>query len=503
VFTASGRDVLDVHDKAKQATAYAREFGRPCILVFSDIPRRFGHAATDRQSAYLTEVEIQEAADTNVLEGLCATAVEANATTYSALADLYEDITRQTQDAFGKAANEPKITSRDAMVDVLSAPLVAVPGVEGATDGNADADGGETRKPGRGVVMRKAMNKVIAECLDQHPECVYLGEDVQHGGYYIVTEGLSDKFPMRVRDFPPDETTLLGAAQGYSQAGMVPIVEIPYSKYLDCGADTFFEIALSHWLSKGDQPNGMIIRLQGFDSGVFGGNFHTHNSLHMPPGIDVVCYSNGADYVDGWRYAIHQAKAGRVVMSVDCTALLNQRHVLPGDNAWLKPVPALGSAMSFGEVKVYENGSTTAAIATASGTGTNGTAAAGAKLAIVSYGNGIPLALQAADLLHQQEHSGFGPGDIVVIDTPLISSVPSGLVDALNDRGFSSVLFADICKQGQNPYSGMVTELQSGGNLPPSWECVAAPRTYNPLGNMVTFLSVGDIVQAAGRLCSK
>jgi hypothetical protein len=62
---------------------------------------------------------------------------------------------------------------------------------------------------------------------------------------------------------------------------------------------------------------------------------------------------------------------------------------------------------------------------------------------------------------------------------------------------------SDICKQGQNPYSGMVTELQSGGNLPPSWECVAAPRTYNPLGNMVTFLSVDDIVQAVGRLCSK
>jgi hypothetical protein len=102
--------------------------------------------------------------------------------------------------------------------------------------------------------------------------------------------------------------------------------------------------------------------------------------------------------------------------------------------------------MAFGEVKVYENGSTTAATASGSGsgsgTGTSGTAVAGAKLAIVSYGNGIPLALQAADLLHQQEHSGFGPGDIVVIDTPLISSVPSGLVDAINDRGFSSVLFA-------------------------------------------------------------
>ena len=69
----------------------------------------------------------------------------------------------------------------------------------------------------------------------------------------------------------------------------------------------------------------MAIRLQGLDKGVFGGNFHTHNTLYIPPGIDVVCYSNGADYVRGWRYAMHQVKAGRVVMSVDSTNLLNQR----------------------------------------------------------------------------------------------------------------------------------------------------------------------------------
>ena len=64
----------------------------------------------------------------------------------------------------------------------------------------------------------------------------------------------------------------------------------------------------------GKQPNGMVIRVQathcshtalntalcntkqlvqGFDRGVFGGNFHTHNMLHIPPGVDALCYSNG------------------------------------------------------------------------------------------------------------------------------------------------------------------------------------------------------------------
>lgn len=43
-------------------------------------------------------------------------------------------------------------------------------------------------------------------------------------------------------------------------------------------------------------------------SGVFGGNYHTHNTLHLPPGLDVVCYSNGPDYARGFRYAVQQAQ---------------------------------------------------------------------------------------------------------------------------------------------------------------------------------------------------
>lgn len=57
------------------------------------------------------------------------------------------------------------------------------------------------------------------------------------------------------------------------------ICEIPYAKYLDCGFDQFEEAAIAHWLSNGQSLNGMLIRLQGFDRGLFGGNFHTHNTV--------------------------------------------------------------------------------------------------------------------------------------------------------------------------------------------------------------------------------
>ena len=189
--------------------------------------------------------------------------------------------------------------------------------------------------PGRRDVMRKSMNKAIAESLDERPNLVYIGEDVQHGGYYLVTDGLHRKYPKRVCDFPPDETTLVGAGMGYSQAGLLPVVEIPYAKYLDCGYDMFEEAGVMNWLSGGrGKGMGMVIRLQGFDRGTFGGNFHTHNQLHMPPGITTVCYSNGEDYARGYRNAIRQAEGGRITMLVDCTALLNLRHLTGKDRGW-------------------------------------------------------------------------------------------------------------------------------------------------------------------------
>lgn len=151
---------------------------------------------------------------------------------------------------------------------------------------------------------------------------------------------------------------LLGIGLGYSQSGLVPIVELPYAKYLDCGADQFFEIALLKWCTNGGENNGLLLRLQGFDKGRFGGNFHTHNSLHIPPGLDVVCYSNGYDYVRGLRYAMEQVRAGRVVMSVDSTDLLTRRDVFPEkkDGLWLRNYPDSDAPpLTFDHVTLYSD----------------------------------------------------------------------------------------------------------------------------------------------------
>lgn len=294
-----------------------------------------------------------------------------------------------------------------------------------------------------------------------------------HGGYYLVTEDLEKKFPNRIRDFPPDETTLVGAAMGYAQVGLLPILEIPYAKYLDCGGDMFFEAAISNWLSNGQCPNGMIVRLQGFGRGVFGGNFHTHNNVSLPPGVDVVCYSNGEDYVRGFRNLIHQAENGRMVMSIDSTNLLNLRHLHERDDAWQRAYPAAGEVMTFDDIVTYGEGE---------------------RLALVSYGSGVVTALQARKEL-METHGWDG---VTVIDSPLLSAVPGELRKSIGK--YEKVIFVDECKDRQFPLAGIAAELHNEGLLPHNWRTVAAPNTYNPLGRTVSFITVEDVVDKANAL---
>lgn len=245
-----------------------------------------------------------------------ATAVQAGHVSVPYLAQRMEEIIGLVEAAFETAMNEPKITDRNALVASNSQPL-DLSNLESHNQGSKgleierliqystseDPDKNLVGKKAAGSsdLMRKHMTRCFDELLGSRPDMVYIGEDVQHGGYYLVTDGLVAKYPGRVIDFPPDETALVGAAMGFSQAGIATVLEIPYAKYLDCAADIFNEAIISNWLTSGRQPNGMVVRLQGFDKGIFGGNFHTHNMINIPPGLDVVCFSNGRDYVRGMR----------------------------------------------------------------------------------------------------------------------------------------------------------------------------------------------------------
>ena len=184
---ADGMDLGSVYDASRAAIEYARRRQSSVCLLVENVPRRFGHAATDRQAAYLSAEEILKAEQTNPLEGAVAELIAARGGAESGAADEYAAkfarFTALAEEAFDAAAAEEKITEASHMIAMNSAPLVP-PQNDTRVAASAPAATAKQRRP---AVMRKHMTAVIAESLESQPTAVYLGEDVEHGGYYLVT----------------------------------------------------------------------------------------------------------------------------------------------------------------------------------------------------------------------------------------------------------------------------------------------------------------------------
>ena len=166
LFRADGTDIVDSFRAATEATEYVRKKRKPACAVFSNLPRRYGHAATDRQQAYLTRSEIENARNHDPLSKMCAHAVRSGALTFSQLETRFSELKDIVERAFDQASEEPKITSRDEIVKRVSQPIRAVTRETSSSD---DSD----EKP---EVMRKHMTRLMHEVMEQTSDVVYLGE---------------------------------------------------------------------------------------------------------------------------------------------------------------------------------------------------------------------------------------------------------------------------------------------------------------------------------------
>jgi pyruvate/2-oxoglutarate/acetoin dehydrogenase E1 component len=80
--------------------------------------------------------------------------------------------------------------------------------------------------------MREALIRAQAEELSNDSSVMIWGENIEGvGGGFMVTSGLSEEFPGRVRDTPLAETVIAGSAVGAAYCGMRPIVEIMFADF--------------------------------------------------------------------------------------------------------------------------------------------------------------------------------------------------------------------------------------------------------------------------------
>jgi 2-oxoisovalerate dehydrogenase E1 component len=226
----------------------------------------------------------------------------------------------------------------------------------------------------------------------------------------------------------------------------------------------------------------MLLRIAGlgYQKG-FGGHFHNDNSiaaLRDIPGLVIGCPSRGDDAALMLRTLAAAARVdGRVCAFLEPIALYMTKDLYDaGDGLWQFPYPTPDQAMGWLEPRIYH--------------------ADASDLLIISYGNGVPMALRAARTLRHRHGVG-----VRVLDLRWLLPLNEEAIRA-QAAECRRVLIVDEGRRSAGIGEGICTTLIEGGlgNLPT--RRVVGADTYTPLAGAAAFVlpSDAEVLEAAADL---
>lgn len=443
-FACDGLDMEDTLITAEQAARHVRLTRKPAVLHMRTV-RLYGHAGSDVEASYRDPAATLADEANDPLLHCARTLIERGICTPEDVTGIYTKAEETCLSLSEKAVTRPRLETAAQVKASLVPPARANAPSNGVSEARrVEVFGSDMRAMQEPQPMVKLISWAMTDLMLEHSEIVIAGEDVgRKGGVYGATQKLAARFGRdRVIDTLLDEQTILGLAIGLAHNGFVPMPEIQFLAYLHNAEDQLRgEAATLSFFSNGQFANPMVLRIAGlgYQKG-FGGHFHNDNSLAVLrdiPGLIIACPSNGADAAMMLREAVRLARdEQRVVVFVEPIALYPMRDLHEaGDKAWMHIYPAPDQSIALGDVGVH-------------GTGTD--------LAIVTYGNGTYLSLQAQK---QLEKEGLHAR---VIDMRWIAPMPG---DALvrETFGCDSVLIVDECRSTGSQSEGLMALFVEAG----------------------------------------
>lgn len=481
---ANGVDLEAGYSAVADAIDYVRHKRQPVFLHLKTV-RLMGHAGTDFEIEYRSDADLMASESQDPLLKTAETVVARGLMTPAEILAKYEALRIACLDAADAADLTPRLASREDIMAPL-APL-SMPAVKKEMRRNTGWDKArmavwgerlpEKSKPSHMAVL---INHALHDLLIKYPQAIVFGEDVaKKGGVYTVTKGLWSQFGRRrVFNTLLDETTILGLAQGYGSMGFLPMPEIQYLAYFHNAGDQIRGEACSlQFFSNNQFRNPMVMRIAGlgYQKG-FGGHFHNDNSmtaLRDIPSLIIGCPSRGDDAVMMLRTMMALAHIdGRVCAMIEPIALYMRKDLsVPDDREWSFHYPAPDKALTPFEPRVYGDD--------------------GADLLIITYGNGVPMALNVRRALQT------GNVKVSVLDLRWIKPLPITQVLA-NASQAKHVLVVDEGRPNGSIGESVMSALAQNA-INKSLHLLTAPDTYIPLANAaeVTLLSEAEILDKA------
>lgn len=486
---ADGTDPAGLLATAAEVTHQVRTRRRPAVLHLSTV-RFMGHAGSDAELAYRTHAEILS---DHARDPILATAallarrrILGPAETLTRYEQARKQVMDQAQLMLGRVG---RLDDPAAVTAPLTARRVGLVGAAArrAGTGRERAFGDKPPESRGPLTLAQSINAALHDALLTWPQAQVFGEDVaRKGGVYGVTRGLRKAFGAnRVFDTLLDEQTILGVALGGALAGTLPIPEIQYLAYLHNAEDQLRgEAASLRFFSNGQYSNGMVVRIAGlaYQKG-FGGHFHNDNSvavLRDIPGLAFAVASHPATAPALLRQCLALAEQeGRVCVFLEPIALYHRRDLhTDGDGGWLAPYPEPASWA-----------------ATENPLGQVRTVCEGTDLAMVTFGNGVPMSLRAAGTLARERQVSTR-----VIDLQWLSPLPAASMHAAL-AGISRVLVVDESRASGGVSEAVVAALVDGG-FTGRISRVNSVDSYVPLGPAAdqVLLREDDVLVAARSL---
>jgi 2-oxoisovalerate dehydrogenase E1 component beta subunit len=222
------------------------------------------------------------------------------------------------------------------------------------------------------ITYLESVQRALADAMRADEHVFLLGEDIGHfGGAFGVTKGLHEEFgDDRVIDTPIAEEGFVGAAVGAAWMGERPVVELQFADFASCAFDPIVTLAAkTHWRQGIRLP--LVIRLPS-GGGIRGGPFHASSPegwFYGTAGLKVVAPGSVADAYGLLRSAIEDDDP---VLFFEHKGLYRRLR----DEA-----PAEDHRVPIGSAR---------------------TARGGSDATIVTYGSGVALALDVAELLEDE-----------------------------------------------------------------------------------------------------
>ncbi|RDE18241.1 MFS transporter [Motiliproteus coralliicola] len=466
---ADGLNLLDSYRAAREAERLARRFRQPVFLHLRTV-RLLGHAGSDAEVAYRRREQIEAVEAQDPLLHSARLLIEQAGLRSDQLVDLYRETAERVARVAELAIQRPKLNSSTAVMASLIPPT-RQPKPANPVDQTLREQrfGREIRMMEQPQHLARLLNWALADLMLEHDEILMMGEDIgPKGGVYNVTSKLSEKFGQhRVINTLLDEQSILGLAIGAAHNGFVPITEIQFLAYVHNAEDQIRgEAATLSFFSNGQYSNPMVIRIAGlgYQKG-FGGHFHNDNSLNVfrdIPGLVLACPSNGSDAVEMMREAVRLAREEqRIVVFIEPIALYMTRDLHePDDGLWtsLYRPPEQAQPIALGQL--HQHGE-------------------GRQLAILTYGNGYYLSLQAARTLEQR---GV---ELRVIDLRWLMPLnEAAILEAVADC--EHLLIVDECRTTGSLGEQLVSLVSEQLSSPPKLQRLSADDSFIPLGRAAT-----------------